>query len=167
MAYDGMLANRVRQVLKGRGKVSEKRMFGGLAFMLGDKMCCGVLNNDLVARIGPEAYAWALDEPHVRPMDFTGRPLKGYVYVGPQATCKDRSLNAWVDRVHVFAVTGEAAQSAVSKDPPFHSPLWNLAKRLLFLPKCSRASTTHGRPPDSNPTPAPAPPDWRFAHRDA
>ncbi len=83
MAYDEKLAGRVRLLLKGRKGISEKRMFGGLAFMLGDRMCCGVLKEDFVARIGPEAYESALDEPHVRPMDFTGRPIKGYVYVGP------------------------------------------------------------------------------------
>ena len=65
-------------------------------------MCCGVLRNDFVARIGLQAYESALDEPHVRPMDFTGRPLKGYVYVGPRATRSDRSLKAWVDRSIAF-----------------------------------------------------------------
>ena len=98
MAYDEKLAGRVRLLLKARKKISEKRMFGGLAFMLRDKMCCGVLNQDFVARIGPNAYESALEAPHVRPMDFTGRPLKGYVYVGPRATSSDRVLKTWVDR---------------------------------------------------------------------
>ncbi|MDH5536847.1 MAG: TfoX/Sxy family protein [Betaproteobacteria bacterium] len=102
MAYDEALATRVRCLLKTRKQISEKRMFGGLAFMLGDKMCCGVLKDDFVARIGTAAYEAALAEPHVRPMDFTGRPLKGYVYVGPQATRSDSSLKAWVDRSVAF-----------------------------------------------------------------
>jgi TfoX/Sxy family transcriptional regulator of competence genes len=103
MPYDEKLAGRVRRLLEGRNGVSEKRMFGGLAFMLGDRMCCGVLNQDLVARIGPEAYESALDKPHVRPMDFTGRPIKGYVYVGPQATRSHGALKAWVDRSITFS----------------------------------------------------------------
>ena len=102
MAYDEKLADRVRLLLKNRKGFSEKRMFGGLAFMLGDKMCCGVLNDDLVARIGVHDYERALTEPHVRPMDFTGRPIKGYVYVGRDATRIGRALQQWVERAIAF-----------------------------------------------------------------
>jgi TfoX/Sxy family transcriptional regulator of competence genes len=105
LPYDETLAGRVRRLLRDRKTIREKRMFGGLAFMLGDKMCCGVLKEDFVARIGAAAYESALDGPHVRPMDFTGRPLKGYVYVGPKATRNDRGLQAWVDRAVAFTST--------------------------------------------------------------
>ena len=77
MAYDEKLAARVRGALAGRGGVEEKKMFGGLTFMLRGKMCCGVLKGDLVLRVGPDRAAGALKSPHARPFDFTGRPMKG------------------------------------------------------------------------------------------
>jgi TfoX/Sxy family transcriptional regulator of competence genes len=108
MAFNEQLADRVRRLLKGKRGVSERRMFGGLAFMLRDKMCCGVLNDDLVARIGVENYEKALEEAHVRPMDFTGRPLKGYVYIGKDATKTDRGLQKWVQRSVAFTASLKA-----------------------------------------------------------
>ena len=105
MPYDDTLAGRVRGLLKHRKSVSEKRMFGGIAFMLGGKMCCGVIKEDFVARIGAESYPDALRAPHVRPMDFTGRPIKGYVYVGPKAIPTDGELQAWIDRSIAFTAS--------------------------------------------------------------
>ena len=105
MAYDEKLANRIRASLARRKGFSERKMFGGIAFMLDGKMCCGVLNDQLVARVGPEAYAPALREPHVRPMDFTGRPMKGYVYVGAKALNGDAKLRTWIARTVDFART--------------------------------------------------------------
>lgn len=102
MAFDEHLANRIRLLLKDKKGFSEKRMFGGLAFMLADKMCCGVLNDDVVARIGAENYEQALREPHVRPMDFTGRSIKGYVYIGREGTKSSRGLQKWFDRSVAF-----------------------------------------------------------------
>jgi TfoX/Sxy family transcriptional regulator of competence genes len=102
MAFDENLAKRIRQLLKSQEALTEKKMFGGLAFMLGGKMCCGVLNDDLVARVGAESYEKALKAPHVRPMDFTGRPMKGYVYVGKAATRSDRGLKVWLGQCVVF-----------------------------------------------------------------
>jgi len=84
MAYDETLAERIRKTLGKRQGLQERRMFGGLAFMLDGKMCCGVLKDDLVLRLGPEGSLKALGKRHVRPMDFTGRPLTGFVYVGPR-----------------------------------------------------------------------------------
>lgn len=98
MAYDEKLAQRVRSLIVGNKGFSEKKMFGGIAFLLSGKMCCGVLKDDLVVRIGLEDYEHALNKPHVRPMDFTGRPMKGYVYVGPGAIRTARSLRAWLDK---------------------------------------------------------------------
>jgi TfoX/Sxy family transcriptional regulator of competence genes len=83
MAYDRDLAERVREILIEQGDLDERAMFGGIAFMVKGYMCCGVLNDDLVLRLGTEGASEALNEPHVRPMDFTGRPMKGYVFVAP------------------------------------------------------------------------------------
>lgn len=105
MAFDERLAGRVRRLLKGSKGLSERKMFGGLAFLLGGKMCCGVLNDDLVARIGPDGYETALREPYARPMDFTGRPMRGYVFVGRDGTKTDRALKKWLDRCVDFAST--------------------------------------------------------------
>ncbi len=98
MAYDEKLAQRVRSLIVNKKGLSEKKMFGGIAFLLFGKMCCGVLKDDLVVRISPEDYWRALNKPHVRPMDFTGKPIKGYVYVGPEAIRTGRSLRAWLDK---------------------------------------------------------------------
>jgi hypothetical protein len=76
VAYNEALAHRVREALAGRNGVTEKRMFGGLTFMLADKMCCGVVKDELMVRVGPEGYEAALKEPGAHPMDFTGRPLR-------------------------------------------------------------------------------------------
>lgn len=73
MAYDEGLARRVHAVLSGRDGVVEKKMFGGLAFMIEGNMCCGVIDESLMVRVGPDGYEDALARPHARPMDFTGR----------------------------------------------------------------------------------------------
>ena len=96
MAYDPGLAQRVREVLADRPGVSERAMFGGLAFLVDGKMFVGIRNSSLMARIGPEHYQDALAMAGVRVMDFTGRPMKGYVYIDPQAISADRDLQAWV-----------------------------------------------------------------------
>lgn len=103
MAYDERLADRIREALTGRKAVTEKKMFGGIAFMLRGNMCCGVLNDDLVVRIGPERYNKALAQPHARPMDFTGRPLKGFVFVNPGGYRTARTLAAWMKKAIDFA----------------------------------------------------------------
>jgi len=102
MAYDEDLVERIRRHFAGRTDVSERKMFGGLAFMVGGHMCCGVLQRMFIARVGPEAYARTLTLAHVRPMDFTGRPLTGLVYVAPPGTATTRALNAWIRRCEQF-----------------------------------------------------------------
>ena len=102
MAYNLELAGRVRRQLAGLPGIVEKKMFGGLSFMVQDKMCCGVLNDDLVVRVGPDRYQEALVEPAARPMEFTGRPLKGMVYVAPEGLGTDDELKNWVDRCVSF-----------------------------------------------------------------
>lgn len=105
MAYDEKLASRVRRRLAARPELDEKRMFGGICFLLGGHMCCGVQGDDLMVRVQPEAYASTLARPGARPMDFTGRPLRGLVYVAGDAVASPRALDAWVDRAADFAAS--------------------------------------------------------------
>ncbi len=97
MAFDPGLAQRIRELLNDRPGLSERRMFGGLAFMLHGHMVVGVLGSTLMARVGAERHADALAMTHVRAMDFTGRPMKGYVYVDPPGLADDGDLQAWVE----------------------------------------------------------------------
>lgn len=105
MAYDEKLAGRVRKVLAKREAVTEKKMFGGLAFLLRGRMCCGVLNDELVVRTGPDRHAAALSRPHTRPMDFTGRPLTGFVYVDARGVKTDAALAKWVREAAKYALS--------------------------------------------------------------
>lgn len=105
MAYDASLADRVRALVAGRPGVTEKAMFGGLAFLLHGKMFCGVNADDLMVRVGPDRYEEALARAHVRPMDFTGRPLRGYVYVGREGSATARDVAPWVKWSSEFVAT--------------------------------------------------------------
>lgn len=102
MAYDEDLAERVRDVLRADPALSERKMFGGLCLMLGGHMCCGVVGSDLMLRLGEEGAEAALQRPHVRPMDFTGRPMSTMVYVS-QEGLGGRALRAWVDKAAAYA----------------------------------------------------------------
>jgi len=103
MAFDEKLVERVRKELEGRRGVEERKMFGGLTFMVRGNMACGVDKDRLMVRVGPEGMEAALKRPHAKPMDFTGRPMKGFVLVGPAATETDDGLDAWVARAESFA----------------------------------------------------------------
>ncbi len=105
MAYNEKLATRVRKALAGSTEITEKKMFGGLTFMLGGNMCCGVVKDDLVVRVGPHSYEDTLAKPHARPMDFTGRPLRGIVYVEPEGCRTDEALANWIRRGVDFATS--------------------------------------------------------------
>lgn len=96
MAYDEGLAERVRDVLADQPNVTEKRMFGGLAFLIGGKMGVGIVKDQLMVRVGPEAYEKRVREPQARKMDFTGRPMKGFIYVAPKGFESDTDLRRWV-----------------------------------------------------------------------
>jgi TfoX/Sxy family transcriptional regulator of competence genes len=96
MAFDPGLAQRVRDMLADRKGVTERRMFGGLAFMLHGNMFIGVLGNELMVRVGPARHREALALQHVRPMDFTGRPMKGYVFAGEPGLSDDEQLERWI-----------------------------------------------------------------------
>ena len=105
MAYDEELAERVRDALALREGVTERKMFGGIAFMLAGNMACGVLGDDLIVRVGSEEHERALAEPHVRPFDFTGRPSKGIVFVSPAGVASDETLAGWVGAGADFAAS--------------------------------------------------------------
>jgi TfoX/Sxy family transcriptional regulator of competence genes len=84
------------------GDVAEKKMFGGIAYMVRGNMCCGVIGDRFMVRVGPDGYAAALPRPHAKPMDFTGRPMKGFVYVEPAGFAPAGGLEAWVARASEF-----------------------------------------------------------------
>ena len=105
MAVDERLATRVRAILRNVPGVEERRMFGGLAFMVDGHMACGVLGTDLVLRLGEQGATAALERPHVRPMDFTGRPIRSMVFVAPAGVDSARALRRWVDRAINHAQT--------------------------------------------------------------
>lgn len=97
MAYDERLADRVRDLLAGESALSERKMFGGLAFMLAGNMCCGIVGDRLMLLLGADLGEQALRRPHVQPMDFTGRPMTGMVYVAPEGL-RGRALRTWVEQ---------------------------------------------------------------------
>lgn len=103
MAFDEGVAHRLREALADEAGLVERKMFGGLAFMLRGNMCCGVVGEKLMVRVGPAAYDAALKRPHARPMDFTGKPLKGMIYVEPAGFESDEDLAAWVEAGVTFA----------------------------------------------------------------
>ncbi len=105
MGYDEQTAARVRRILSGRRDVVEKKMVGGLSFMANGRMCCGVNSTGLVVRVGPEARVRALAQPHVRPMEFAGRRLAGFVCVAPRGYRTDTALATWVQRGIDFVST--------------------------------------------------------------
>ena len=105
MPFDEGTAQRVREILQHKTEFEEKKMFGGLSFMVNGYMSCGVLNDLFVARVGPDAYQSALGKPHTRPMDFTGRPMKGYVYVEAEGFADQGQLAGWIDACLAFVAT--------------------------------------------------------------
>jgi TfoX/Sxy family transcriptional regulator of competence genes len=105
MAFDEAVAGRVREALAGAPDVVEKKMFGGIAFMVRGNMCCGVIGDRLMVRVGPDGYEAALSRPHARAMDFTGRPMKGMAYVEPEGFASAADLKAWVARAMEFALS--------------------------------------------------------------
>ena len=104
MAYDEKLAERVREILAADPALSERKMFGGLAFMLDGNMCCGIVADRLMLRLGPDLAQSALERPHVQPMDFTGRPMTGMVYVADEGI-RGNALRPWVEQAAGFVRT--------------------------------------------------------------
>lgn len=96
MAYDEGLAQRIREVLSDNPEIKEKKMFGGLAFMLNGNMACGLTKEDFIVRVGPETYDETLAKPYARKMEFTGRPMKGFIAVETEGYEDDKALANWV-----------------------------------------------------------------------
>ena len=103
MAFDETLADRVRDLLAPRADLGERKMFGGIAFMIAGNMAVGVIDDDLMVRLDPADAERALAEPHTRPMDFTGKPMKGMIFVDSAGTASDEDLASWVDAGADFA----------------------------------------------------------------
>ena len=97
MAYSEPLGERIREALGKRKDVAEKKMMGGLTFMVNGKMCAGVLKDNLMVRLDPDVYVTALKKKGCRPMDFTGKPMKGFVFVGSKGTANKKDLKCWLD----------------------------------------------------------------------
>ena len=143
MAYDERLAERIRRVLPGDVSVRERKMFGGLAFMLDGHMACGVMGPDLMLRIGAGPSERALAEAHVRRMDFTGKPLKGFVYVAPEGVASEETLapvggaGSGVCRHPSAEVASAAAPDRAQSRPARRVALWR--------PLCLKGRRTRGR----------------------
>lgn len=105
MSFDEGLAQRVRDILAEECIAKERRMFGGLAFMVNGHMCCGIVGGNLVVRVGATEHKQALAKPHARPMDFTGRPMRGFVYVEPPGYRSEASLRVWIRSGLEFALS--------------------------------------------------------------
>ncbi len=105
MAASKLLVERVRHLLSSRREITEKKMFGGVCFLLNGNMLVAVWNDSLIARLGIEQAIIALKEPDVRAMDLTGRPMKGWIIVEPDGIDSDRRLTHWIDLSTTFART--------------------------------------------------------------
>ncbi len=103
MAYDEGLAQRIREALADEPDVSEKRMFGGIAFMVRGHMSVGIVKDEIMVRVGPEAYAGLVQRRHARPMDFTGRPMVGFLFVSAAGIAEDDALRGWIGHGLAFA----------------------------------------------------------------
>ena len=108
MPYDEGLAERIRGIVEEDPRIREKKMFGGLAFLVDGRMSVGIIRDELMVRVGPDAYEDALSRPHARPMDFTGRPMRGFVQVAPAGFEGDAGLSSWVALGIAYAETQPA-----------------------------------------------------------
>lgn len=118
MAYDEGLAQRLREQTEEDTRVVEKKMFGGLCFLVSGNMAFGIVGDELMVRVGPDAYEECLTQPHAREMDFTGRAMKGMVYVGTEGFAEDDDLVAWIARGLDFAGSLPASRPAKGKRRP-------------------------------------------------
>ena len=105
MAHDELLAARIRAALGPLPGLEEKKMFGGVGFMLNGNMACGVHKNGLIVRVGSEKDAWAISQPHTRPFDMTGHPMSGWIVVDPPGCASEAALKAWVNLGLDFALS--------------------------------------------------------------
>ena len=147
MAYDEGLAGRIRNALRDRDDVAERKMFGGITFMVAGRMACGVVHDELMVRVGRDGHDAALAEPHTRPMDFTGRPMRGMVYVEPAGVRSDADLARWVERAVNVATAEPAATST------YRWPTWSAFDRRTRPRRGKHSQLQWGRP-RSAPMPA-------------
>jgi TfoX N-terminal domain len=117
MGYDIETAERVRRFFSGRDDVVEKKMVGGLSFLVKGKLCCGVTGTALMVRVGPDGREQALAEPHVRPVEFADRPLSGFVCIEPAGFLTDAALAGWVQRGLGFVSELPHKRAPASKSP--------------------------------------------------
>jgi len=137
VGYDAWLAARVRRILGSRTDVEERAMFGGLTFMVRGHMCCGVAQSRLMVRVDPDTYDRLLAEPHARPMDFTGRPMRGLIFVELTGTATSSALGRWVAR---------AVRHAESQTPKTQGPRRAAAgRRGSRTTRTSRGATKRRR----------------------
>ena len=122
MAYDEGLAERIRKTVSRKRGVSEKEMFGGIAFLLDGKMFVGIVKDDLMVRLDPEQWEAAIAEPHARAMDFTGKPMRGYVYVAPAGLKREAALASWIGRAADYVATLPAKKKAKKPSPRPRAP---------------------------------------------
>ena len=138
MAYDEGLAHRLRELFEDEPAVTEKKMFGGLCFLHDGNMCCGIVGDELMLRVGPDAYEACLALPHAREMDFTGRALRGMIYVGTDGFAEDEDLAAWAERGLAFA------RSLPAKKPK--KPKKKAGARKKASSKAAREKTAKASP---------------------
>jgi hypothetical protein len=115
VAYDEKLADRVRGALADEPSLEERKMFGGIAFMVDGHMCVGIVGAELMVRLGPEGTQDALGRPHVREMDFTGRPSRNMVFVRPPGLRTAAALRGWIDRARAFVRTLPAREGGTRR----------------------------------------------------
>ncbi len=121
MAFNEKLSDRIREFLVDQKQVTEKYMFGGVCYMVNEKMCVGVVGDEMMCRIDPTREAEALEKEGCRPMDFTGRPMKGYVYVSEEGLKKKKDYEYWIglclefNKVAKASKKKPAAKKSVSK----------------------------------------------------
>ena len=119
--------------MEGEGEIEERRMFGGLTFMLDEKMCCGVEKERLIVRVLPDQMEELLSRPDARPMDLTGRPLKGFLYVEPTGVAGSKNLNWWLRHAIAFVHSKPARNSAEGGSAP--------RKRALVASRLKKTAT--------------------------
>jgi TfoX/Sxy family transcriptional regulator of competence genes len=117
MAYDDQLAARIRKLLERAPDFTEKKMFGGICFLLGGHMCCGVVGPDLMVRVDKTRYLQFLADPFARPMTFTGREMRGMLFVGPGGLASGPALSKWVRRAREHAQGLPSKSQTVAAKP--------------------------------------------------
>ena len=122
MPYDEGLAERIRALVEDDPRIQEKMMFGGVAFLVDGSMSVGIIRDELMVRVGPDAYAEALKRPHARVMDFTGRPMRGFVQVGTEGFEEDGELAAWVVAGISYAASQPAKDSKTRQEKTLKKP---------------------------------------------